>query len=350
MASPNQTSVSVVILNYNGQRNLGPMLDDCLDSVLKTAYPDFEVLFVDNASTDNSVRHVTEKYAQKSLKVIQNPKNLGFTGGNNQGITQSTGNYIALLNTDTKVDPNWLTELVKAAQPADVGAAQSKLLKMATPDLLDCAGGMLDHYGYPFERGQGEKSQTYNSPADIFYAKGASVLLKREILEKTGLFDEDVFLYFDEVDLCWRIWLGGFRVVYAPASVVWHASGSTASALAQQRRLYFYTRNHLMVLLKNYNLTNAFWAVKVSLLFEARNAAVFLAKQKPLVSLAIVKAVFWNLVYLPQTWKKRQTVQCSVRKVPDEKVRRQMLKPEPPFPLYILIPRLKYLQKRKADV
>ena len=346
---PSSPSVTVVVLNFNGHKILGKILEDCLQSVLATDYPDFEVVFVDNASTDDSIEYVRKKYSgNKNLRIIQNEENLGFTGGNNEGIRCSKGNYLVLLNTDTRVDPNWLTELVKAAQPADVGAAQSKLLKMDSPGLLDCAGGLLDHYGYPFERGQGEKSQTYNEPAEVFYSKGASVLLKREVLEKTGLFDEDVFLYFDEVDLCWRIWLSGYRVVYAPKSVVWHASGSTTSALLHPKKLYFYTRNHMLVLLKNYNLKNAALSVKVSIRFEARNAAAFLAKRKPRVALSIVNALIWNVVYFEQTWKKRQIVQHSIRKVPDKKITQQMLKPVPPFPFYLIISRSKYFLNRKS--
>jgi GT2 family glycosyltransferase len=321
-----------------------------LDSALKTDYPSFEVLFVDNASTDGSVEHVKTNFAQNSqLRIIQNEKNLGFTEGNNRGIKHAKGKYIILLNTDVRVTPNWLTELVKAAQPPEVGAAQSRLLNMDKPEVLDCAGGLLDYYGYQFERGRGEKPTSENEGGEIFYAKGASMLLKRQVLEKTGLFDPAMFLYFDEVDLCWRIWLSGYKVVYAPASTVYHASGSTASKLQVQTRLYFYTRNHIRILLKNYNLANACKAVKISMLFETRNIALALVRRKPFLAVSIMKGLLWNIANLKSAMVQRQVMQRHVRKVPDEKIRKQMLQPYPPLPLYFIYGRSKYRSKQQTE-
>jgi len=333
-------SVSVVILNYNGHKRLGTILEKCLRSVLNTAYPNFDVLFVDNASTDDSIDFVMRNFGSDlRIRIIRNEKNLGFAEGNNRGISNSTGQYIALLNSDVTVDPNWLTEIVKFMDSPEVGAAQSKLLRMDAPEFLDCSGGLLDYYGYHFERGRGKSSSMYNQPGEIFYAKGASILLKREVLKKSGVFDPDVFLYFDEVDLCWRIHLSGYKVVYAPASIVYHASGSTASEMQSESRLYFYVRNHLMMLLKNYELSNAFRVVAASILFEARNVALSLARRKPLRGLAILKALWWNVRNLKVTWSKRQTVQTLIRRVSDSQIRRQMLRPYPPFPLYLIFPR-----------
>lgn len=163
--------VSVIILNYNGSRNLGVILKDCLASVLNADYPNFEVLF-DNASSDGSVEFVEKTFGQDPrLHIIHNKWNLGFAEGNNVGVRNARGEYVALLNSDTRVDPGWLTELVKAAQPPEVGAVQSKLVKMNAPDLLDCAGGLLDYYGYHFERGRGEKASKFNQTVEVFYGK-----------------------------------------------------------------------------------------------------------------------------------------------------------------------------------
>lgn len=340
-------SVSVVVLNYNGLEILGnAILYECLRSVLATDYPSFEVLFVDNASTDSSVDFVKTEFSKDPrLRIVCNEKNLGFTEGNNRGIRKAKGSYIVLINTDTKVEPTWLKMLVKSATAPDVGAVQSKLLQMDNPEFLDCAGGFVDYYGYHLERGHGESSAKYKLSDEIFYAKGASVLLKREALAKSGLFDPAIFLYFDEVDLCWRLWLSGFKVVFAPDSLVYHVSGSTASSIQQPKQLYFYIRNHLMVLLKNYNLKNAFVAVTVSLFFEIRNLILFLIRRKSLVSISIMKALLWNLRHLKYVWEQRQIVQQLVRKVPDKEIRKTMLKPYPAFPLYVLFSRFRYSKK-----
>jgi GT2 family glycosyltransferase len=342
MTSPAKPTISVIILNFNGRRHLGAILDGCVASVLASDYPCFEALFVDNASMDDSVSYIEAKFGKdKRLRFVRNERNLGFTEGNNVGIRQARGEYVVLLNTDTKVDSGWLRALVEAAKPAEVGAVQSKLVQMGNPQLLDCAGGLVDAYGYHFERGRGEPAAKYNRAAEVFYGKGACLLLKRSVLAQTGLFDPEIFLYFDEVDLCWRIWLSGHKVVYAPDSLVQHASGSTASSLQSARKQFFYTRNHLMVLLKNYDLTSATTSATASLLFEARNVALFLTRRKPLASWAILNGILWNVAHLRRTWAERQRVQRLVRKVPDERIRRQMLKPYQPFPLYIVHSRTK---------
>ena len=342
--------ISIVILNYNGRRNLGGILEKCLDSVFETDYPNFEVLFVDNASTDGSFEFVRGKYSvKKNLRMIRNEKNVGFAEGNNVGMKSAKGEFIALLNSDTRVVSGWLQELAKVIQFPQAGAVQSKLLLMDSPDLLDCAGGLLDYYGYHLERGRGEKSSKYNKTAEIFYAKGAGVLFKREVLEKIGLFDRDIFMYFDETDLCWRIRLKGYKVFFAPASIVYHASGLTASKLHTKTRHYFHARNHLLVLLKNYNLGNAVKAVIVSLFFEARNFVLFLARRKPRISMAIGQALFWNLRNLGSTWKKRRVVQEFVRVVPDVRIKEAMLTPYPPFPLYVLFSRFRYLKRKQKN-
>ncbi len=345
----NSKLVSVVILNYNGKKHLGKILEDCLKSVLATNYPNFEVLFVDNASTDCSVDFVREMFGQDArLRIIKNEQNLGFAEGNNRGIRNSKGEYIALLNSDTRVERKWLTELVNAIQPYDVGAVQSKLLRMKTPDELDSAGGLIDYYGYHLERGRGEQSSMYTQVKEVFYAKGASVLLKREVLAKTGLFDPDIFMYFDEVDLCWRIHLNGYKILFVPTSIVYHASGLTAAKSQEKERLYLHIKNHVLVVLKNYDFENMVRAAKVSVLFETRNMALFLARRKPLVCASILKALLWNLLHLKRTWKKRQIVQKLVRRVPDKEIKKQMLKPYPPFPLYLVFSRSRYLRKTQV--
>ena len=337
--------VSVIILNYNGRRNLGEILHRCIESVLATDYAVFDVLFVDNGSSDDSVNYIKKTFSDPRLHVIETGQNLGFAEGNNVGIRAADGKYIALLNSDTYVDKDWLKELVKAIQPSDVGAVQSKLLQMDKIDLLDCGGGFIDYYGYHFERGRGEKSFTCNESDPIFYAKGAGVLFKADVLVKAGLFGSDIFMYFDETDLCWRIWLSGYKVVFSPGSVVFHKSGSTASKLQQKTRTYYYTRNHLLVLLKNYDLRNLSKAVFVSAFYELRNMALCFAQRKPQVSAAIIHAFTWNLCHLKQTWINRQMVQTSVRKVPDSRLKQVMLKPYPPFPLYLVFSRARYAKK-----
>ncbi len=338
--------VSVIILNYNGRKNLGFILKNCVSSVLQCNYPNFEVIFVDNASLDDSVDYIKKEFGKNPrFRIIRNEKNFGFTEGNNVGMRQSEAEYIVLLNSDTRVDPDWLSELVTLAKKDRVGAVQSKILQMDSPGLIDCAGGFVDYYGYHFERGKGEKASIYEMQDEIFYAKGAAVLFNREVLKRTGLFDSDIFLYFDETDLCWRIWLSGYKVIFSPKLIVYHASGSTTSAMQAQMRSYFYVRNHILVLIKNYGLKNLFISFLVTFFYENRTAALSLVRRKPLVNKATLSAFVWNLVHLKNTWKKRQIIQ-ALRVVSDDVIKKKMLSPSPPFPLYLVFSKSRYLKRQ----
>jgi GT2 family glycosyltransferase len=312
---------------------------------LGTAYPSFEVIFVDNASTDGSVEFVRENFGQNErLRIIENDANLGFAEGNNVGIRKARGEYVALLNSDAVVDPMWLKELAEAVQPAGVGAAQSKLLLMSNPNLMDCAGGFIDQYGYHhYEVGCGEKAEKYNRAYEIFYAKGAGMILKREALKCSGLFDPRIFMYYDETDLCWRLRLCGYKVVFVPTSLVYHAAGETASGLQAEKRLYFSTRNHFFVLLKNFGDKNMVRALSISLVWELRNIGKFVLKREPALASATVKALLWNLGNFGYIWRQRQVTQKLVRRVPDENLKKVMLKPFPPFPLSLVFSRSHYL-------
>jgi GT2 family glycosyltransferase len=220
---------------------------------------------------------------------------------------------------------------------------------MNTPSLLDCAGGFIDYYGYPFERGNKENTSLYTQTGECFYGKGASLLLKREALEKSGLFDKDIFMYYDETDLCWRLRLLGYKIVFAPTSIVYHASGSTAAKSYNQRTQFFHSRNHLMIVIKNFETCNMIKTVFISIIYEIRNIFLFLLKRKPLASLAVLNALFWNLFNLKRTWKKRVVVQTLLRKVSDEEIKQMMLKP-PSLPLYLIFSRDRYFKsKQKLD-
>jgi GT2 family glycosyltransferase len=305
--------------------------------VLKTDYPNFEVLFVDNASTDGSVDFIKKKFGwNKRLRIIQNERNLGFAEGNNKGIKRAKGGYIALLNNDTKVDPQWLKELVKALQDSEIGAAQSKLLRMNDPKLLDCAGGFIDYYGYVYERGRMEEHVKFNNSDEIFWAKAAALIVKREVLKKVGLLDSEMFINYEGTDLCWRIWLSGYKIIFVPTSIVYHACGLTVSTLKHHIPLYHYTKNQTLGLLKNYGAKNLLKSMPVFLILELHLALRLIATSNTRNSFAIIKALMWNLFRLKNIWKKRQISQKLIRKVPDEKLMELILKPYPPFPLSFL--------------
>ncbi len=240
--------VSVVIVNLNGLR----FLDDCLGSLAGQTYPAgrWEVVLVDNGSTDGSAAHVRTRYPW--VRVIETGRNLGFTGGNNVGIRHCVGEFVALLNNDTVVRPRWLEALVEAAGADErVGGVASKLLFKHEPGRINSAGLHLYRDGRGGDRGFREADEgQYEDEAEVFGACGAAVLLRRAMLEDVGLFDERFFLYYEDLDLAWRARLRGWRFRYAPRSVVYHVHCGT-SGEASPLFTYFVERNRVFLALKN---------------------------------------------------------------------------------------------------
>jgi GT2 family glycosyltransferase len=178
--------ISIVILNFNGKK----FLDECLSSVLKSNYPDFEVIFVDNASTDGSVEFVQSNFrGYSNLRIIRNNRNLGFAEGNNVGAKVAKGEYVVFLNVDTKVDPNWLKELVTAMESDEsIGAAQSKLLQF-DGRTIDSAGDFINFYGFGWMRGHGEIDRgQFNKIDEIFSARGAAMIVRKKSFRRSWIF------------------------------------------------------------------------------------------------------------------------------------------------------------------
>src|SRR3989454_10948858 len=252
MKMDNSPLASVIILNYNGEK----YISQCVKSVLKSDYDNFELIIVDNNSSDHSLDIVEREFSDNRIKVIKSDKNLGFAGGNNFGAEHATGKYFILLNIDTIVDPQWLSELVSVMELDDtIGAAQPKLLSLDDKTVFDSAGDYLDFFGNSFRRGgdwyEKDKGQ-YDSVHEIFSARGAAMITRKEIVEKIGLFDNDYFLDFEDIDFCWRLRLFGFRVVFVPSAIVYH-KGRGVSSENQDMRSFNALKNRFMTMVKNYD-------------------------------------------------------------------------------------------------
>jgi GT2 family glycosyltransferase len=238
---------TVVVVNRDGLR----FLDSCLDAVLAQELASrFEVILVDNASTDGSIEHVRERFP--GVRLIESTRNRGFAGGNNLGIRAARGRHVVLLNNDTRVRAGWLQALVEAAESDDhVGAVAAKLLYASRPGVIQSAGSLLLSDGSGADRGMDEPdSGQFDRREEVFAGTGASLLLRREALADAGLLDESFFMYYEDTDLCWRLRLRGWRVVYEPAAVVEHEHAGSSREWSP-----FFTfhadRNRLFMLLKN---------------------------------------------------------------------------------------------------
>ncbi|MGE5138336.1 MAG: glycosyltransferase family 2 protein [Rudaea sp.] len=249
--------VSVIIPNWNGAH----LLPACLDSLARQTYPHFDVVVVDNASTDDSSRLLAEAYPW--VRVLSLESNRGFAGGVNAGIRAAEAEILVLLNNDTEAEPDWLEELVGGlvANPR-AGMAASKLRLFAERSKLHTAGDFYRVDGVPGNRGvwQEDRGQ-YDDPAappPVFGACAGAAAYRRDLFERVGLFDEDLVSFCEDVDLNWRAQLAGFECAFAPRAVVYHMVSATGGG---PRASFYDGRNFILVLAKNYpaGLWRKYW-------------------------------------------------------------------------------------------
>jgi len=311
--------VSIIVVNYNGVINLGDRLFKYLESILNTNYPNFECLFVDNRSKDGSADIVGERFEKNQhLKIIRMNKNFGYGEGVNRGLEYCSTNsrYIAILNNDMECEPNWLKELVSAVEANEsIGMAASKQLSTCALNKRKTLsmGAHRDVLGFSYaEKG--------NKRVNIFFA-GAGILLRRKVFEDIGGFDETFFILHEDVDLCWRVWLYGYRIVGVPSSIIHHEAYATTSKLPPWLYSFFSARNRLMANIKNYQLKNLFvYSGILSFLYFAY-ALYVCYKGNALVGKAHIRALLWVLTHLRDIWRRRVEVQ-SARKRSDIELKR----------------------------
>ena len=258
MPSP---TVAIVILNWNGRS----LLQTFLPSVLATQYEAFKVVVIDNGSSDQSVSFLQSNYPQ--LQIICLPKNLGFAKGYNLGLQQIEADYFVLLNSDVEVSPHFLQPMITLLKDDEtIAACQPKILSYDKKEEFEYAGasgGWIDHLGYPFARGrvfdtlESDNGQ-YNQVSPIFWASGAALFIRSSVYRALGGFDPYFFAHQEEIDLCWRIQLAGYRIVACTQSVVWHKGGSTLPKGNAKKTFLNYRNNHIM-LLKNMPLLTLLW-------------------------------------------------------------------------------------------
>lgn len=312
VSSKSNPLVSIIVLNYNGKQ----FLDVCLSSLLESNYPNYEVIFVDNCSTDGSYDFVQTHFKSERLRMRKLDNNYGFSVGNNIGAESAKGSYLVFLNPDTKVDSEWLDHLVYVLDSdQSIGVAQPKLLLM---DKLhfDSAGGFINPYGLVSIRGAGEKDVgQYEQVSEIFYAKGATLIIRRDLWQKLGGFDPTFFTYFEETDLCWRAHKFGQKVVYVPKSIVYHAGGGVLNDIPYHVK-YHEAKGRLTILVKNHSLKNVFRYVPLTICMHLFNIVHQLYHGHKFSSLAICKATFWCVFNFRKMWVLRQKLGNSLQHYP----------------------------------
>jgi len=226
--------VSLVVLNYNGE----DIIEECVASLQKTVYPNYEIIVVDNASADNSCRILS---TLSGISLVKSEKNLGYAGGNNLGFEKAKGAYLATINNDIIVEPQWLNAPVAAFESdKEIGIVSCRQMDFWHREIVDALFGIIPPNFAPFHAGT---SRLYSGLAPyhhcglVLLANGASAIYRKKCLDEIGTFDERYFAYHEESDLCLRAFLDGWKCLYLPSAVVYHRHGHTFN---KQDGLSFY--------------------------------------------------------------------------------------------------------------
>ncbi len=284
---------SIIVVNRNG----GSLLADCLNSVFRHTN-NFELILVDNASSDGSFETVVKLFPR--IAPVKNQVNLGFAKANNLGSRASRGDWIVLLNPDTRVTDGWLESLTSCARTR-------KNVGIVTPKLLRKDGKTIDSSGHSFDfqtaltadRGAGEHDHgQYEELQEIPSCSFACALIARKVFDEVGLLDERMMIYYEDVDLCLRGRIAGWRVLYCPRSVVYHSRGglTPANFTSVQRKAVAY---RLRIMLKCYDRKNAMVLGAARVIRDVVSSVAGIKNNDSAYSYGYFRSPFWNLFHLP---------------------------------------------------
>ncbi len=296
-------SACVIIVNWNGRHHLSR----CLPSLRAQTYRDFETIVVDNGSTDESIAWLKKNYP--AIRLIRNTENIGFAAANNQAIQATNNPYVVTLNNDTVATPTWLAELVLAIESDDsVGMVASQILLNDRPQVIDSAGIEVDWTGTAWQRRRGESADGNDIWQEVFGPCAAAALYRRAMLDDIGLFDEDFFVYYEDVDLAWRAQNAGWRCLYAPRAQVYHAHSATGGQ-DPSHKWYFIGRNKVWTLIKNYPTARLLvtWPLVLGFEFTAMLYALMIKH-----SAAPLRGRLDGWLAISSAWRKRRTVRREV--------------------------------------
>jgi GT2 family glycosyltransferase len=325
--------VSVIILNYNGK----DCLKNCVTSVLKTQYARFEIILVDNASTDNSLEEAKTLFGNNpKLTIIKSNVNLGFSGGNNLGFEHSNGEYIVFLNNDTTVDPNWLTALVNAMEnDPSIGIAQSLIFSI-DGQKIQSAGWLFSNYlirKYPLYADQ-PISFELEPVFDVSFTCGASMIVRREILDAMGAFEPKVPFFYDDTLLSLKTTFLGKRVVTVSDSKVYHIGGATNVWKIRFTTFHLFKSKTILQFDIYYRRADLAKALLFNLFYAVSNSVFCIGKRNVDAVIGSVDALAWSLRNMRFLWRNRLDHWSKAVTTPDA-LQRAFVRVNLPTALYL---------------
>tara|TARA_B100001123_G_scaffold425982_1_gene539571 strand:+ start:1000 stop:2043 length:1044 start_codon:yes stop_codon:yes gene_type:complete len=321
------TLVSIIIPHWNGI----DILSECIDSLNNTEYSNFEIIVVDNNSSDESVKWLKANHPK--IKIIENDKNYGYAGGCNRGINNSKGDYIVFLNNDTIHKKDWLSNLVTFMNKhPDCAAVQPKILNYYERDKFDYAGGAGGHMDilcYPFARGrlfleQEIDNNQYDDDAPCFWASGTAIMVRKEFFLEVEKFDENFFAHMEEIDLCWRLQLKGHNIYVNPKSVIYHKN-AVSLPMTSIKKFMLNHRNSLMMLLSNYKVLTTLYLFPIRYMLELVAILYALTKLDFRHMFGVIQAHLWILFHIHIIFYKRIKIN-RLRTIGDYEIMKSMYK------------------------
>lgn len=304
-----RTKVSVIIPNWNGYE----LLKDCLPSLKKQTFTDFEVVVVDNGSTDKSVSYIKNKFPE--IKLIELSNNTGFAPAVNLGIKICVGDYMILLNNDTRVDKKFIEYLVKTADKyPDVGLVAAKMLNFYNPKIIDSAGDYIDVVGHANNIGMGQIDNIdFNKPGYTFLVTGGGSLIKRQVFETIGFLDNYYFAYMEDVDFGLRAQIAGLKAYYEPKAIVYHKHKATSSRIKPFAE-YLQYRNMTATIIKDF--PNSVIAANLLKIILVNINTLFFFVKRGLWKEGL-KAELYILYHFKRLLTERQRIQSSMKVSPE---------------------------------
>jgi len=319
--------VSIIIPHWNGIDTLS----ECLISLFKTRHDSYEVIVVDNASTDGSQPWLKNKYPQ--VKLIENDKNYGYAGGCNRGALEANGDYLIFLNNDTIQDPDWIQNLEKFMKKDKmIAAVQPKILNYFNKRIFDYAGGSggyMDRFCFPFARGrifskQEEDIGQYNDSKQCFWSSGTAFMIRKELFFEAGKFDEYFFSHMEEIDLCWRLQAMGFQIWVEPDAVVYHKN-ALSMPMHSHKKHYLNHRNSLLMLFANYSFKNTLILGSGRIIFELIALGYSTLKLDWKHASAIIRSLLYLLFHVNIILKRRYNFK-KIRKEKDKDIMKNIFR------------------------
>ena len=308
--------VSIILLNYNGEK-----FSELWQSIFGINYPNYEIIFVDNGSKDNSLRlfiNLSQRYEKIKTNIVKIENNIGYSRANNLGITYANGKYVVLLSNDIEVERDWLINMIRVMESdRNIAVAQSVMYSLYKKHVRDYQCNYIDVLGFC------HNAKLQNRIEEVFFSEGAVMFIRKKVIDEVGgLFDENYFMFDEDIDFCWRVRLRGYKVCVVQSSRVYHARGGTVTGILMKTDpsyVFLIARNKLVTFFKNLELKSLLKYLPLVTSSQIFKGIWLISNGKKDAGLACLKGVTAFFRELPKNYTKRKKTQL-IRLVNDEKI------------------------------